>query len=228
MAREFPHATVRGVDLIPCPATDVPPNCSFEIDDIDCGLEHFYGMFDLVHTRLVQVGVKDYPKMINQAAKCLKPGGLAIFIEADFQLYDQDRTTPLPMALYEDERTLDDLRLSEAGRVRRKEWKQNSWLQRMLYEMDHAAQMSGSDISAAKKAVEEGFWNNPSFDSEQCGTASLFLPVGPWPRHQDFSLSQSLQYGGSLMRMDFLVRRHYNISPACVRLTELDITITGS
>jgi hypothetical protein len=208
MAEEFPKATVLGVDLVPCPATDVPSNCSFEIDDINCGLEHFFGQFDLVHARLVQIGVKDYSKMVEQVAKCLKPGGLAIFIEADLELYDQDQTTILPMATHDHERPVDSgarLSLTEAGHIRRKEWSQKSWIQRMLYEVYHAAEISGSDIEEATEIVENGFWDNPAFDSERCGTASLFLPIGPWPRHRDYEQSQILQYGGSLMRIDMMV-----------------------
>lgn len=214
MARENPHSNVRGVDLVPCPATDVPSNCSFEIDDINCGLEHFYGQFDLVHARLVQIGIKSYSKMVDEVARCLKPGGLAIFIEGDLDLYDQDRTTILPIATYEGERPSDShnlttglasLSLTEAGRLRRKQWTQTSWLQRMIYEVGHIAQMSGSDIEEAKYVIENGFWDNPLFNSEQCGTGSLFLPLGPWPRHRDLDQSQILQYGGSLMRMDVIV-----------------------
>ena len=60
MAKEFPHATVLGVDLIPCPAnpSDIPSNCRFEIDDINHGLDHFSGAFDLVHVRCIALGVR--------------------------------------------------------------------------------------------------------------------------------------------------------------------------
>jgi hypothetical protein len=65
MAKEFPHATVLGVDLVPCPAnpSDVPPNCRFEIDDVNDGLDHFTGAFDVVHVRNIAWGVRLFPPL---------------------------------------------------------------------------------------------------------------------------------------------------------------------
>ena len=56
MALEFPHAQVVAVDLAPSPIDDPPPNCTFELDDINQGLLHFYGQFDVVHMRTVGSG----------------------------------------------------------------------------------------------------------------------------------------------------------------------------
>jgi hypothetical protein len=57
MAIEFPHARVVAVDLAPSGIDDPPPNCTFELDDINHGLPHFYGQFDVVHMRSVGSGV---------------------------------------------------------------------------------------------------------------------------------------------------------------------------
>ena len=57
MALEFPHARVVAVDLAPSVIDDPPPNCTFELDDINQGLSHFYGQFDVVHMRTVGAGV---------------------------------------------------------------------------------------------------------------------------------------------------------------------------
>jgi len=57
MALEFPHARVVAVDLAPSGIADPPPNCAFELDDINQGLAHFYGRFDVVHMRSVGSGV---------------------------------------------------------------------------------------------------------------------------------------------------------------------------
>lgn len=45
MAKLFPHAQVVGVDLaaVPIPAEGHPPNCNFEMDNINLGLNHFRG-----------------------------------------------------------------------------------------------------------------------------------------------------------------------------------------
>ena len=57
MGLEFPHARVVAVDLAPSAIDDPPPNCAFELDDINRGLSHFYGRFDVVHMRSVGSGV---------------------------------------------------------------------------------------------------------------------------------------------------------------------------
>ena len=36
----------------------MPANCRTELDDINLGLEHFYGDFDVVHARLIASGVR--------------------------------------------------------------------------------------------------------------------------------------------------------------------------
>lgn len=63
MAKEFGHANVVGVDLVPVPLdnTTVPQNVRMEIDDINLGLPHFHGQFDLVHLRWVTAGIKGNP-----------------------------------------------------------------------------------------------------------------------------------------------------------------------
>lgn len=60
MAQKFPHARAVGIDLAPVPveSAQIPPNCQFEIDDANLGLQHFQGQFDLVHMRSVCAGVR--------------------------------------------------------------------------------------------------------------------------------------------------------------------------
>jgi hypothetical protein len=59
MAAEFPHATVVGVDLAPCPLdpNTTPENFHFELDNIDLGLSHFFNQFDFVQARGLSMGV---------------------------------------------------------------------------------------------------------------------------------------------------------------------------
>lgn len=51
---------VTAVDLVPLPfdAEQLPDNFRMEVDDINLGLSHYYGRFDLVHMCLVEVGLK--------------------------------------------------------------------------------------------------------------------------------------------------------------------------
>jgi hypothetical protein len=51
-------------------------------------LQHFYGDFDVVHTRLVSSGIKDFPTLIDHISQCLRPGGLMELLEFDFRVYD--------------------------------------------------------------------------------------------------------------------------------------------
>ncbi|PVF94993.1 S-adenosyl-L-methionine-dependent methyltransferase [Serendipita vermifera] len=222
MAREFPHARVHGVDLVPAfqrhaksasansngqgaQEEDVdggiPRNCTFEIDDINRGLDHFANSFDLVHVRLIAVGIKNYRRFMEEVTRCLKPGGLAIFIEGDYELLAEDRMTVIPMAVSEEE-------IAEAGGRRRSSeerssslWTRGSWLQRFYYEVRYASQFLGSDMSAAGAAVDEGLWRMDLLDPDTCGAASLFTPVGPWARSRgDYGQTKELQFAGSVMR----------------------------
>lgn len=71
------------------------------------GLEHFFGQFNVVHARLISVGVrslcllyrlalsniqiKDYAGLVDQISRVLRPGGLVCFCESNFRMYDKDK-----------------------------------------------------------------------------------------------------------------------------------------
>ncbi|KAH6917073.1 S-adenosyl-L-methionine-dependent methyltransferase [Coprinopsis sp. MPI-PUGE-AT-0042] len=97
VATDFPNCEAVGVDLVPCP-TEAPDNVRFEVDDINLGIEHFYGQFDVVHCRLISPGISDYLLLIDQIARVLRPGGLMILGESDCIIYDVDhRPIPAPL-----------------------------------------------------------------------------------------------------------------------------------
>ena len=73
-AQEHPGATVLGTDLSPVQPTFVPPNCSFEIDDVESDWT-FNHPFDFVHLRFLNIGMRDWSKFFRQAFQHLKPGG---------------------------------------------------------------------------------------------------------------------------------------------------------
>jgi SAM-dependent methyltransferase len=115
MAREFPEADVLGVDLAPVPAEpeNLPNNCRFEVDDINLGyvsplpsqsctnlpshpperMGHLAGQYDLIHIRLVGSGLKDIQKSMSDVERCLKPGGLVLWLDIDYDLYSRPRAT---------------------------------------------------------------------------------------------------------------------------------------
>ena len=121
MAREFPEAEVVGVDLAPVPVDldTVPSNCRFEIDDINLGLDHFKDSFDVVHMRLVGSGLKDFRKTMDDGQQCLKPGGIALWMDVDYDMYTEDQHVYLPFALEDDEDS--------------PEQTDRSWFQRIVY-----------------------------------------------------------------------------------------------
>ncbi|CAG8744740.1 1298_t:CDS:2, partial [Acaulospora colombiana] len=138
MAKIYPHASVVGVDLAPVPVdtSTLPTNCRFEVDDVNLGLKHFHGQYDVVHARLISSGLKSYRNMMEEAEKCLKPGGVVVFIDYDAQFCAEDQVSRQPMA----------------------ESNEN--------EMRNGAPLMGSDILGMEASLDEGIWGHELIDSE--------------------------------------------------------------
>jgi hypothetical protein len=47
----------------------VPPNLTFEVDDLETDWLFRPGTYDLVHARFMFLAIKDYPAMLAQAYK---------------------------------------------------------------------------------------------------------------------------------------------------------------
>jgi ubiquinone/menaquinone biosynthesis C-methylase UbiE len=90
-ARDFPNSTCVAVDLVPMQSIHMPQNCRSEVDDINLGMEHFYGDFDVVHGRLISSGIQDYAALIDQISRVLRPGGVISLMEFDFHMYDENK-----------------------------------------------------------------------------------------------------------------------------------------
>ncbi|OCK80010.1 S-adenosyl-L-methionine-dependent methyltransferase [Lepidopterella palustris CBS 459.81] len=73
-AEEHPSAKVLGTDLSPIQPVDVPPNCSFLIDDADNDWV-FHSPFDFIHTRAMVAAFKNWSRFFEQSYANLKPGG---------------------------------------------------------------------------------------------------------------------------------------------------------
>jgi len=65
MAIKFPHCDVLGIDLAPVPIEEgrMPPNCRFEIKDVNLGLPHYHLHFDVIHVRCIGSGVSPYDSL---------------------------------------------------------------------------------------------------------------------------------------------------------------------
>ncbi|KAK1228422.1 hypothetical protein PQX77_008560 [Marasmius sp. AFHP31] len=84
MADEFPRAEVIGIDLAPLQPRDVPPNCTFELYDLDQGpIPYPDNYFDLVHARSMHTGIRNYSSFLTEVTRILRPGGLVLFVEPD-------------------------------------------------------------------------------------------------------------------------------------------------
>ncbi|KAI9815379.1 MAG: hypothetical protein M1832_005518 [Thelocarpon impressellum] len=72
-ADEFPSAEVIGTDLSPIQPNWVPPNCKFEVDDVESEWTH--APFDFIHSRAMGGSISNYPRLYKQAYDNLQPGG---------------------------------------------------------------------------------------------------------------------------------------------------------
>ncbi|PVF93817.1 hypothetical protein CPB86DRAFT_714560 [Serendipita vermifera] len=83
-----------GIDLCPHrrPETALgPPRASFEVHDVNAGLERFQQGFDVLHARNLAQGIQRFSSFILEAAETLRPGGLGVFIEWDYQVYNASK-----------------------------------------------------------------------------------------------------------------------------------------
>ncbi|KAA8907226.1 S-adenosyl-L-methionine-dependent methyltransferase [Sphaerosporella brunnea] len=92
MADKFPSAEVIGIDLMPNQPRWVPPNCRFEIDDCEKEWTWPEETFDFVHLRNICQAISDWPKVLAEAYRSLKPGGWIQLGEVTTHLYSDDGT----------------------------------------------------------------------------------------------------------------------------------------
>ncbi|KIO32946.1 hypothetical protein M407DRAFT_241200, partial [Tulasnella calospora MUT 4182] len=94
MAKEFPHAEVVGLDLVPVnPSSQAPPNCRFILGDCNTCLDDpsYESAFDMIQARCIVSGVHDYRKFIQHIWKALRPGGVFFVIEGRLGCLDEHR-----------------------------------------------------------------------------------------------------------------------------------------
>jgi len=74
LAEKHPESEVLGTDLSPIQPGYVPPNCRFEIDDVEDDWVHSY-KFDYIHGRYICPFLADVPKLLGMIYDNLNPGG---------------------------------------------------------------------------------------------------------------------------------------------------------
>ncbi|KIV95132.1 hypothetical protein, variant [Exophiala mesophila] len=89
----FPSAVVIGNDLSPIQPRWVPPNVTFEVDDVESEWQYSRS-FDYVHSRYMAGSVADWPRLMSQCYNHLTPGGWVEFQDFDLHNYSQDNSIP--------------------------------------------------------------------------------------------------------------------------------------
>jgi len=176
IAHDYPHASCLAVDLVPMQSTSMPPNCRSEVDDINLGLQHYFGAFNVVHGRLICTGIKDYPGLIDQIAMVLRPGGLVSLTEYNFYIYDGNK-----QLIHIDDSTTT-----------------GPWLPRWMHEARKAIQKQGADVDAAHHLFR---WVSEHPDYERVLYRDFWFQLSPWKQGKD---EQSLRDNrvGTIMRED--------------------------
>ncbi|KEZ44052.1 hypothetical protein SAPIO_CDS3791 [Scedosporium apiospermum] len=93
-ADEHPEVEVIGVDLSPIQPPFVPPNCRFEVDDINKRWTYPKNYFDLVHIRSMSGCVPDWVAFYKKVLKHLKPGAWIEHVELSGVAQCDDDTLP--------------------------------------------------------------------------------------------------------------------------------------
>ncbi|KAK0114266.1 hypothetical protein ONS95_013763 [Cadophora gregata] len=99
-ADEHPEAKVRGIDISPDQPSYVPPNASFEIDDLEEPW-HFSEKFDYIHCRMMTGSFANWPKFFDQAfySRNTTPGGYIEVSDICFPVLTDDNSFPEDSAL---------------------------------------------------------------------------------------------------------------------------------
>ncbi|KAI1767081.1 S-adenosyl-L-methionine-dependent methyltransferase [Hypoxylon sp. FL1150] len=75
MGDEYPEAEILGIDLSPIQPLWVPRNVQFLVDNVEEEWVQPANSLDYIHSRQMAPTIRDWPRIIAEAYKALKPGG---------------------------------------------------------------------------------------------------------------------------------------------------------
>jgi SAM-dependent methyltransferase len=97
-ADEHPETQVLGIDLSPIQPQSVPPNVTFEVDDLEQPWT-FPNKFDFIFARMMVGSFADFPKFFGQAFQGLNAGGWIEMSDICFPVACDDGSLPNDSAL---------------------------------------------------------------------------------------------------------------------------------
>lgn len=192
MAKKFRHCQTLGIDLVlrEFDEDQKLPNLSFEVHDVNHGLDKFHSQFDLIHVRLLQAGTKDFVRFQHDVDACLKPGGMVVFIDGDWRTLTVDGITAAKLPETDESGYAIEPTIG-SGRPNAADTKggldKPSWLRKISIEVVTANYLAGA-FDTRKYITDRGIWHHPLMDPDTAFAASLLIPVGPWATGRHFDV----------------------------------------
>ncbi|CAI6083279.1 hypothetical protein V2G26_018852 [Clonostachys chloroleuca] len=94
MGDEYPSAEIIGVDLSPIQPSFVPPNVKFYVDDVESEWIDKPESIDFIHARHMAPAIKNWPELLQQAYRTLRPGAWIELQELKLKPSCDDGTMP--------------------------------------------------------------------------------------------------------------------------------------
>jgi SAM-dependent methyltransferase len=94
MADKFPNTEVLGIDIAAVQPAFVPPGVIFEIEDAEEDWLWPSDHFDFVHGRDLLTAIRDWPRLISQAFRVMRPGGWIQLASTIPDVQSDDNTLP--------------------------------------------------------------------------------------------------------------------------------------
>jgi SAM-dependent methyltransferase len=98
---KHPSAEIIGVDTAAVQPNILPPNVQFEIDDIESDWLYGESSFDFIHGRELILSIRNWPRLVQQSFRALKPGGY-FELSGSLPVISSDDGTHIPNSAFEE------------------------------------------------------------------------------------------------------------------------------